>query len=360
MKVAILYSHFPHYRKAVFESLLSNNEIEFKLYVGGVGELNGIKCAENNRVSVLHTKKIRNFYFQTGFLRILRKENFDAIIFLGDWKIISYWFYALAAKFSSVKVLFWTHGWLRRRGFIHRFITNTFYSLADGLLVYGNRARHIGITQGFDGDRISVIYNSLDIENQISQIPTLVDNDKSDRYFLSLGRLTPALDLSLMLKAMKLSKDEHGTTLHLKVVGEGPCFDELKAYAVVHDLKVEFLGAIYDENKLARLISGAVAVVSPGKAGLVVMHSLVYGTPVITHNNFEQQMPEAEAIVGRFSRGFFKQGDILALLGVLQYWWISNGNVDLCSEGLEIVMGQYTPTSQVRLISKAIWEACER
>ena len=102
MKVAIVYSHFPHYRKAVFESLLSNNEIEFKLYVGSVGELNGIKCVENNQVSVLHTKRIGLFYFQSGFLPILRKESFDAIIFLGDWKIISYWIYVLAAKFSSV------------------------------------------------------------------------------------------------------------------------------------------------------------------------------------------------------------------------------------------------------------------
>ena len=36
--------------------------------------------------------------------------------------------------------------------------------------------------------------------------------------------------------------------------------------------------------------------VSPGNVGLTAIHSLTYGTPVLTHDNFNFQMPEAEAI----------------------------------------------------------------
>ncbi|EKO36194.1 glycosyltransferase, group 1 family protein [SAR86 cluster bacterium SAR86E] len=360
MKVAILYSHFPHYREAVFKSLLSHKEIEFQIFTGSISDLNGIKCISDHQISVLKTKKFGNFYIQSGFLRILCNEKYDAIILLGDWKILSYWFYAIAAKIFSVKVLFWTHGWLRRRSFIHRFITNSFYSLADVLLVYGSRARNIGMSQGFDGNRIAVIYNSLDTEKQIAQIPYLKKTTSSEKFFLSLGRLTPELDLMLMLQAMKNLKDNYNQIITLKVVGDGPCRDELEAYAKKNSLKVNFLGAIYDESKLAMLIYSAKAVIAPGKAGLIVMHSLIYGTPVITHNNFDQQMPEAEALVDEFSNGFFRQGNISSLVETLKFWWVKDYEPLIRLKGFDIIMNKYTPTSQVRYISRVISEVCKK
>lgn len=46
----------------------------------------------------------------------------------------------------------------------------------------------------------------------------------------------------------------------------------------------------------AEFIYNADLCVSPGNVGLTAMHSLVFGCPVITHNCFEWQMPEFEAI----------------------------------------------------------------
>ena len=40
------------------------------------------------------------------------------------------------------------------------------------------------------------------------------------------------------------------------------------------------------------------------------MHSLSYGTPVITHNDFKNQMPEAEAITENINGLFFKKDNI--------------------------------------------------
>ena len=44
--------------------------------------------------------------------------------------------------------------------------------------------------------------------------------------------------------------------------------------------------------------------VSPGNVGLTAIHSLSYGTPVLTHNNFNNQMPEVESIQPGFN-GYF-------------------------------------------------------
>ena len=50
--------------------------------------------------------------------------------------------------------------------------------------------------------------------------------------------------------------------------------------------------------------------VSPGNVGLNAVHALSYGTPVITHNNVNNQMPEHETIIENFNGCFHKENDI--------------------------------------------------
>ena len=65
-----------------------------------------------------------------------------------------------------------------------------------------------------------------------------------------------------------------------------------------------FYGATYDEKELSKLIYMSDLTVSPGNIGLTAIHSLSYGTPVCSHSNFNNQMPESEAIIN-FENGFF-------------------------------------------------------
>lgn len=69
---------------------------------------------------------------------------------------------------------------------------------------------------------------------------------------------------------------------------------QVKSYNLANN--IWFYGACYDEIKNAALIYNADLCVSPGNVGLTAMHSMVFGTPVITHNDFKWQMPEFEAI----------------------------------------------------------------
>lgn len=56
-------------------------------------------------------------------------------------------------------------------------------------------------------------------------------------------------------------------------------------------------GPCYDEMRIGEMFYNADICVSPGNIGLTAIHSLTYGCPVITHDNFSNQMPEFESII---------------------------------------------------------------
>ena len=85
--------------------------------------------------------------------------------------------------------------------------------------------------------------------------------------------------------------------------------------------KVWFYGVCYDEKTNAELIYNADLCVSPGNVGLTAMHSLVFGCPVITHNCFEWQMPEYEAIQAGVTGDFFTMDDTDDLTMVISRWF---------------------------------------
>ena len=84
------------------------------------------------------------------------------------------------------------------------------------------------------------------------------------------------------------------------------------------DRQVWFFGACYDESKIAELIFNANVCVSPGNVGLTAIHSLSYGTPVITHDSFSHQMPEFEAIIPNLTGNFFEEGNLQSMNEVIE------------------------------------------
>lgn len=48
------------------------------------------------------------------------------------------------------------------------------------------------------------------------------------------------------------------------------------------------------------------------------MHSLVYGTPVISHDNPTRQGPEYESIINDFSGYLFKENDVKSLSNTIK------------------------------------------
>lgn len=119
-----------------------------------------------------------------------------------------------------------------------------------------------------------------------------------------------------------------------------------------------FLGAIYEEDQLAPLFLGARAVVSPGKVGLLAMHAMAYGTPVITHGDLDRQMPEIEAIEPGVTGALFKRGDDADLARQMLVFINRNPRDLEVQKASELAIARierdYTPQSQVRKIVSAL------
>ena len=81
---------------------------------------------------------------------------------------------------------------------------------------------------------------------------------------------------------------------------------------------------------------------------------LMFGTPVITHNRLELQMPEFEAVVPHKTGDFFQFGDVFSLCNKIQEWFKLNGNLrDVVRQAcFEEIDNSWTPAYQMRVLQK--------
>jgi 1,2-diacylglycerol 3-alpha-glucosyltransferase len=368
MKVGIVYDCFPHYRAAVMRELLSSPQHDYVLVADEMPVDPTIKgWRVEDRARFIHApchRLISKFFFQKKVIGLALRRDFDAVIYMAYANFITTWLSALAARMTGKKVYFWTHGWNRTEAGLKAWLRRCFYRLADALLLYGHSAKMFGLTHGFAPEKLHVIYNSLDYELQ-KQIREEVTAEELQRFRQQLfegpdrpmvvcsARLTTNCRFDLLLEAQAQLRDE-GHDFNLLLIGDGPERAALQAQAERLKLSVHFYGACYDEAILARLIMAAHVTVSPGKVGLTAMHSLAYGTPVITHDDYEAQGPEWEAIVAGRTGDFFRRGDVKDLARAIRTWTQLPPDAARRAACYRLIDRFYNPSFQRRAIDRAV------
>jgi glycosyltransferase involved in cell wall biosynthesis len=334
-KVAVVYHFFAHYREPVMRELLASGRYEF-IAVGDREDPMGEKvrawggCPEERFVYAPFRRLPYPLGLQRGLLRLAMRRDLQGIVYLGNVFWPCTWMSAVIARATGKRVLFWTHGWTHRDRGLIRLLRRTFYRLGHGLLLYGHRAKMIGMDEGFAPERLHVIYNSLDYERQKEVRAAVTPEDvqrRREKLFpgsqrpmvICTTRLTPVRQLDQLLEAMGLLKKE-GHEVDLLLVGDGAEKANLQRQAAELDLSVHFFGACYDERIIGELVMSANVAVSPGKVGLTAMHSMVFGTPVITHNDDNDQAPEWEAIIPGRTGDLFQRDNVADLARVIKRW----------------------------------------
>ncbi len=252
--------------------------------------------------------------------------KYDRIIAVGNLRSIHVWVILIYCFFSKKKVYLWTHGWYGREGFFKKIFKKCYFNLSDRILTYNETAKKLMLSEGFSSSKIIPIYNSLSSDRQIrirQDIISHQDNDTnkgvySDRpYFFFVGRINKNKKLGLVLEAMKKIKSSDFDFLVI-----GPEVDNGVFRNQVNNLgledRVKFAGPLYDESALAKLIGRGIACIAPGNIGLTAIHSLTYGTPVITHDRYEEQMPESEAVIEGETGFRFEFGSVNSLAHCMQ------------------------------------------
>jgi len=367
----IAYPYFPHYRLAILKELAKDRDISYTFLAGTTPniDIKTIDLVENK----LNWKIIENIWlfdhkllWQRGLIQECVFGDYDVVILLGYPYALSTWFASLLSRLSGKIVLFWAHAIVRNQK--RDKLKVLFYKLAHGLLLYGNWAKQNLTRHGFNQAEMFVVYNSLDYDHQLHLRKLLTPeklisekkmlfNNPGNPVLLFIGRLTSSKRLNQLIAACE-KLHGRGMPVNMLFIGDG---EERRKLHNLCDQKnllpyTTFLGECYDEQKLAALIAMADVCISPGNVGLTAMHSLMYGTPVITHNNPFDQMPEFEAITQGETGMFFEQGSVESLTETIYTWLQLNQNKrdQIRNKCYKIIDKYYNPAFQAKEIKVAI------
>lgn len=364
----------PHYRASLWSILLNNPNWDVHFFFGD--SLNGVKAIdfENEAFSAnkdqLHkvknywTKK-ENLFWQTEIISECCKTKFDYAVFPSEMWRASTWIAAAICRFRRIKVVFWGHGLYGKEKGVKLLLKKNFFRLSNKYLAYERRAKKIITQHGYNQDDIYVIFNSLDYESHklLQQkmqglekggvFPFL--NNPSLPVIIFIGRLTKVKKLDILLEAVNQINNQN-VKVNLVIMGDGPQRKRLEELGKtgLKNKWLYFTGACYDDEVIGKYLSISDLCVSPGNVGLTAIHSLSFGTPVCTHDNMVNQMPEAEAIEDGYNGFFFKENDVSDLKIKIQNW-VDNMDRDLIrGRSYEIIDRYYNPHYQLTVFERLL------
>lgn len=327
MKVLFFQRIFAHYQWGLVRELAEHGKHEYSFY-GDTSDPadSGIEViSQDARLNVAFTQVRtwqfgRRVAFQPAAVCVALIASYDALILEGAYAHPTTWAAILVAHLRRKRVLLYSHGWSKQSE--PRWVSairTRFLRSADGILLYGLRAKAIGIARGVAAQRMHVVFNALD-EREIVTSRAEVD-DASVSAFRSrafgdaqvpivtyVGRVRKEKGLEQVLGALRRLRDR-GVCAGFLVIGGGPAIKGLKQLSMELGIPAHFTGPEYEERTLALMLCASRVVVAPEAAGLSAVHAMSYGVPVITHSDFEHQRPEAEAIIPGMTGVLFDPGD---------------------------------------------------
>lgn len=383
-KTTIVYHYLASYRQPVFTKLMQSKKIEFSLYSGTESEIEIKKIDPDVSLKKIDEGGLRWFFlknswflknkllWQSGLITLMRKGDYDSVIFLGSPYHISTWFAAVVARLRRKRVFYWMHGVYKDRiTSIDYFKLFVFYKIANGFFLYGRRAYNVlNKYKVKPKDNIHIIYNSLDYEKslQFRKVISEIDifnyrvkyfNDKDTPVVVFIGRLNSIKRLDMLIEAQNYLKIKHNKNFfNTLIIGDGEERQRLEKLVDQNDLRknVSFLGAIYDEEINSQALMYADLCVTPGEIGLTAIHSLAYGTPVISHNNLNIQMPEIEAINKGVNGDLYKYNSLEDLGNVIENWLLEKPikNQSLVNDCYKIIDDYYNPDYQLKIFESVL------
>lgn len=369
-QIILIYPGFPHYRNGVIEALLESDNNTYH-FAGDKRGYNGIKAYDFNDYPHFYnfpSYRIGTFWFNRGLLRFILFKKFDGAIVHSSPYWISIILASVILKIKGIPNYNWAHGVLDNIVNLRSRLYVIFYkSLFKGLLLYGKISKDNLVRLGYKKEKITVVYNSLDYKAQIGFRGSVSEKERQEfraslfanpelSQLIFIGRLIPEKKLEMLIDAASLLKKENAS-VNLLFVGDGPERENLRQ--LVKSSKLEdqvcFYGASYDEAANYQLIYSSDCCVAPGQIGLTAIHSLMYGVPVISHDNANDQGPEFEAIKHLKNGALFEYNNetdlknkIVLVLEMIK----SKTRSQMERDCYEVVDQCYNPEVQLQLIEK--------
>jgi len=362
IRLCCFFNYAPLYRESIYKKIDDTFDTQF--YFGDEVYENGrVSNIEKINYSIFKKKPIefKNLLFLKYFswrtkAITLPFKHFDIILLTGDF-VFSYIPLIILSKLFKIKIFGWGHGIKTRKGKLH-FFNDFFYRSLNGFFTYGEKGRQRLIDLGYNPKKIHIIYNSLTPRGACGQ------SYKSNIYqkhfnnnnpvLIFIGRLTPQKQLDWLLRVLA-DLNANGRNCNLVIVGDG--VERTKLEQISNDLnvsdKVWFYGKCYDTNKNSELLYNADLCISPGNVGLTALHALEYGTPVISHDDFETQMPEYETITSGLTGRLYKKNDYCDFYSNIEQWLINSpSREDIRNYCYDMINGKWNSDNQLEILQK--------
>lgn len=366
-KIAMIFPYAPLYREAIYK--LIDQELEVDWFFCGNAKRNlkmfNYSLLKNCNLSMEEKRILGPIVYYKGLIN-LNLQKYDIIICPGVIRSLSEWWLLqkLGKGMKDKKIYLWTHGWYGKESWIQKIIKKIFFRKVDGFFLYGEYAKNKMIKEGFIPNKLHVIKNSLDydkqliLRNSINSSNIYKDHFKNDSpTIIFIGRLTPVKKLDQIIKAISILKQK-GENYNLVFVGDGDMRMALEKEVNNNQLNnnVWFYGSCFDEKKNAELIYNADLCIAPGNIGLTAMHSLMFGCPAISHNDFKWQMPEFESIIPGKTGDFFEYENVNDLASCISKWFKSKNNSreQVRKDCYAEIDKHWNPHYQLNLIKKVL------
>lgn len=364
----------PHYRWPIWKVLLNKTDWDVHFFYGDC--LNGVKAIDFEKDGFLSNKnqlhQVKNIWWkkeiliwQTRVISECCKRKFDYAVFTSEMSRASTWIAAAICRLRGISVVFWAHGLYGNETGIKLTLKKIFYRLPHKFLMYERRGKKILTQHGFSPDNLYVVFNSLDYDTHKQLRQKLHGLRKTDVFpffdnpmspvLIFIGRLTKVKKIDMLLQAVDQINSEI-PRVNLVVMGDGPERKKLEDIGKkgLKEKWLHFTGACYDEEVIGRYLSFSDLCVSPGDVGLTAIHALSFGTPVGTHDNMFNQMPEAEAIRHGYNGFFFKENDINDLKIKIEDWINNVDHILIKEKSYDIVDKYYNPHYQLTVFERLI------
>jgi glycosyltransferase involved in cell wall biosynthesis len=368
-RIALVYNFAQHYRLGIFKKL--NDELDCDFYFGNNNDSKSLSVPSidfgelsNYRGELLNLRFRDHFYWQHNIFRVFRK-NYDVLIFLGEYRCLSTWFILLLSRlFTRRKVVLWSHGLYGDESLIKLCIKWCFFALADRTLLYGEFSKSLMINLGLNANSLFVINNSLNYDVMLQYRKDLLERKRSVSYvsdeicrLIFIGRLTKIKRVDIVIDLLA-RLNSNIVQYSLTIVGDGEEFVKLRKLVMDYNLgeQVNFMGAVYDDKVTGKLLFDSDLCISPGNVGLTAIHSLSYGTPVLTHSDYTKQMPEVECILPGKTGDLFEFDNVDNLYECVLNWKdrlkIHRDQVRL--DCFSVIDERFNPQYQYSIVTKCL------
>lgn len=366
-KICCVFNYNPQYRFPIYNKMAEEFDCDFFF---GDSVFQPLKQFDATKLKgfkgFLKAKKtkFKGHVWHSNISNIFNKE-YTHFILTGSPAYIVNWLIILYAFFTGKKVYLWTHG---EKCIIEKFFSRMylkcFYKSVTGIFMYNKYNCQYMELLGCKKEKLHIIHNSLDTNLQSRLYNTLKPTDIYKKHFgndnptiIYIGRIQKVKKIEQILDAMKIL-DDNGKKINLVIVGANVDNNFIENEIDKNRLtdRVWLYGPCFDENINSELIYNADVCVSPGNIGLTCIHVLSYGTPVITNDNFNTQMPEFEAVIDGGTGTFFKEGNTHDLANKIDIWVSKTEDEKAkCREiARKTIIDSWSVDYQIKLLSQVL------